>query len=109
MAKSLEEKRLELHQKLLDLVGHAYFQPPESVRMVYPAAVYNLTRVRPAAADDTKYLKFPGYLITIIDRDTDVDWISKMFDTFEYCYFERPYVADNLNHYSFIVYYLQEE
>lgn len=106
MAKSLEESRLELHQKLLDLVGHAYFTPPETISMTYPAAVYSLTRVRQTFADDLSYRRLPGYLITIIDRDDDVDWVTKMLDAFQYCSFERGYVADNLKHYSFVVFYL---
>ncbi len=106
MARSLEAGRLELHSKLVELVGHAYFQPPESIKMIYPAAVYNMTRIRPDFADDKHYLNFPGYVITIIDRDPDLDWVTKMFDTFEYCYYERSYVADNLNHWSFVVYFL---
>lgn len=106
MARSLEEGRLELHDKLLELVGHAYYSPPESIKMVYPAAVYDMTRFRVVPADDAPYRKFPAYIITIIDREDDVDWVSMMIDNFKYCSLERGFIADNLKHWSFIVYYL---
>lgn len=106
MAKSLETSRLKLHDELVELVGHAYFQPPESVRLTYPAAVYDLTRVYQEFADNLSYQKYPGYIITIIDRDSNVDWITTMLDHFQYCSLERGYIVDNLKHWVFVVYYL---
>ena len=38
------ERRLELHEILCTILGsrNVYFQPPESIKMNYPAIVYGL-------------------------------------------------------------------
>lgn len=40
--------RLELQNKLEELLGsrHVYFQPPESVKMEYPAIKYSMTGIK---------------------------------------------------------------
>lgn len=107
MGKLLETSRLELHEKLVLILGsnNVYFQPPESVNMKYPAILYDLYRVQQRFAGDISYKKIPCWSVTIIDRNEDVDWIYKMLDSFPYCSVERTYKADNLTHYSFIIYY----
>lgn len=109
MARPLEEGRLELHEKLVELLGsrQVYYQPPETIKMKYPAIAYDLYRINQRFADNTNYRLMPAYSITIIDKSTDLDWINKMLETFsKYCSLERTYTADNLVHYSFILYYL---
>lgn len=109
MARSLEDGRLELHEKLCTLLGsrQVYYQPPETIKMKYPAIVYDLYRVNQRFADNKNYRLMPAYSVTIIDKSTDLDWINEMLETFsKYCSLERTYTADNLVHYSFILYYL---
>lgn len=109
MARPLEESRLELHEKLVKLLGsrQVYFQPPETIKMKYPSIIYDLYRINQRFADDKNYRLMPAYSITIIDQTTELDWITKMFQAFsKYCSLERTYTADNLVHYSFILYYL---
>lgn len=107
MEKSLETSRVELQRKLEAILdsSEVYFQPPESIRMSYPSIVYDLYRVQQRFANDSSYRKVPGWSVTIIDRNENVDWIYKMLDSFSYCSLERTYTADNLTHYSFIIYY----
>lgn len=101
------QRRLELHEKFCELLGtrNVYFQPPSSVKMVYPAIVYSLGGVKPKRADNQMYLIRKRYSVTVIDKDPDADWESIMLNTFEYCEFERPYAADNLNHWQFTLYW----
>lgn len=108
MGQSLENSRLELHEKLVSLLGSkdVYFQPPETIKMKYPAIVYDLYRVNQRFADNLPYRLMPAYSVTVILRSTDIDWIEKMLNAFEYCSVERIYTADNLVHYSFVIYYL---
>lgn len=109
MARSLEEGRLELHEKLCTLLGsrQVYYQPPETIKIKYPAIIYDLYRINQRFADDSNYRVMPGYSITIIDRSTDLDWVDRMLTTFpRYCSLERSYTADNLVHYSFILFYV---
>lgn len=107
MANSLEENRIKLHDELESKLGlkNRYFQPPENIKLKYPAVVYDLYRVNQRFADDANYRVLPCYSVTIIERSSDVDWITRMLETFRYCSLERTYNADNLVHYSFILYY----
>ena len=105
----LETDRLDLHDKLCDLLGSSevYFQPPETIRMKYPAIIYDMYRVNQRFADDSNYRIMPAFSVTIIDKTTELDWIDRMFEMFpKYCSLERTYVADNLVHYSFILFNL---
>lgn len=55
-------------------------------------------------ADDIKYLKFKRYELTLIHADPD----NTLVDTIEnlpYCEFDRAYVADNLYHYVYTLYF----
>ena len=108
MGRLLETNRLELHEKLCTLLGsrQVYFQDPENIKMVYPAIIYNMYRINERFADDMNYRIMPAYSVTIIDRSTNLDWITKMLESFSYCSLERTYNADGLVHYSFILYYL---
>lgn len=101
------QRRLELHEKFCELLGtrNVYFQPPSSVKMSYPAIVYNLSGTRPKRADNDLYLLRKRYSITVIDKDPDADWETRIPNAFEYCSFDRPYAADNLNHWQFSLYW----
>lgn len=108
MAKDLETSRLRLHEEFKEKLGikNRYFQPPETIKMSYPAVVYDLYRLNQRFADDKPYRKLPCYSVSIITKSADVDYIDTMLDSFRYCSLERVYVADNLQHYNFILYYL---
>lgn len=98
--------RLELHELLCEILGtrNAYFQPPASVRMKYPAIVYSLDDVSINRADDRAYTSKNRYLVTAITDDPDSELISKLA-LLPLCRFNRYYVSDNLNHYVFALYY----
>ena len=105
-------RRLELHKKLCDILGcpetgvscRAYFQPPSSVKMQYPAIVYSLDDVDSTYANDVTYLTTKRYAVTVIDKNPDTDLIDKVM-TLPMCYFNRSYTRDNLNHFVLEVFY----
>ena len=100
--------RLDLHNELVELLGsnHVYFQPPESIRMVYPCIVYERSGVDSEHADDSRYVNMMRYDIQFITKEPDTnDFIIKMLNAFKYCSYNRHYVYDNLNHEAFTVYY----
>ena len=91
---------------LEELIGNrnVYFQPPESIKLKYPAIVYSLSNIRNMHASNTVHKQNIAYTITYIDEDPDsanVEKISKL----PYCYFDRFFTADNLNHYTFTLYF----
>lgn len=107
----METKRLELHEILCEIINitepdgdrHVYFQPPESVKTKYPAIRYVLDDIDIKHASDRLYLKKPGYLVTLIDRKRNSEYVSKILEI-PYCSFVNSYSADNLNHFTFKIY-----
>lgn len=98
--------RLELHKLLCKTLGSrkVYFQPPESVKMEYPAIVYSRDDIENTFAENSVYKQDHQYQIVVIDKDPDskvVDAISML----PMCRFVRHYEADNLNHDVFSIYY----
>lgn len=101
------EKRIRLGKKLRALLGNTnvYYQPPESTKIKYPAIMYSLDAIEINHADDIKYAKRKRYSVILIDYDVDSGYVEKILDAFEYCSFDRFYVADNLNHWAFTLFY----
>ena len=102
----MARSRLELHVELVRLLGssHVYYQPPESLRMEYPAIVYSLSRIENVHANDDVYGQKKPYQVILIDEDPDSRYIDRL-SKFPYSTMERPYKADNLNHFPFTIYY----
>ena len=98
--------RLELQSKLVELLGskHVYYQPPESVKIEYPAIVYYKNNLRITRADDLVYSKRNQYEIIVIDKKPDNPVIDKLLDM-QYCSYDRHYNSDNLNHDVLTLYY----
>jgi len=98
MAKMMND-RLELHELLCEILGsrNVYFQPPESVKMKYPAIVYSRNRIENTSADNIIYRQAVSYTITVIDRDPDSEIVERMSQVARIRH-DRSYVADNLNH-----------
>lgn len=99
-------KRLELHEILCDILEsrNVYFQPPESVKMKYPAIVYSVANINSKRADDGVYLSRRQYSVTVICKDPDTDLVDKVA-ALPLCDYDRHYTADNLNHDVFTLYY----
>ncbi len=98
--------RLELHELLCNKLGsrQVYFQPPESIRMKYPAIVYELNRIDNVHANDTKYLNHRNYTVKYISRDPDNSVIDDILEL-PYSSFDRRYIVDNLYHDCFTIYF----
>lgn len=99
-------KRLELHELLCEVLGsrNVYFQPPESVKMKYPAIVYSRNRIENTSADNTVYKQDVSYKITVIDPDPDSEIVERV-STIPGIMYDRPYVSNNLNHDVFTLFY----
>lgn len=97
-------RRLELREILLDILGTSgqtdtrlYFQPPSSVRMKYPAIVYERNRLENAFADNLVYHQSDQWQITVIDEDPDSE-IVRAVSLLPRCRHDRHFISDNLNH-----------
>lgn len=99
--------RLKLHEELCEILGtrNVYFQPPASVMMKYDAIRYSLADPNLKRADNGVYLKTNRYDGIVITYDPDSAIPDTILNHFPMCSLGRPYIADNLNHFPFTVYY----
>ena len=98
--------RIELQILLESILGsrNVYFQPSASLRLNYPAIVYSLSKIQAEHADDDKYLINRSYDLTLIDPDPDSQFVDKILKQ-PYCSFDRSFKSDNLNHFTFTIYF----
>lgn len=81
-----------------------YFQPTENVQMEYPCIVYQRDFQDTKFADNTSYNGAQRYQVTAIDRDPDSVIVPKL-NQLPLCKFTRFFVAENLNHDVFTLYF----
>ena len=95
-----------MQSKLEELLGskNVYYQPPESVKMEYPAIRYSVDDIDKKSANDAAYIITKRYELTVISKRPDDPVIDKLLQL-PMCSFERHYVSNNLNHYVFTLYY----
>lgn len=98
--------RLELQSKLEELLGNrnVYYQPPENLKMEYPAIRYSLSKIESRHADNAKYSNFNRYDIIVIDKRPDNDVIQKILEL-PYSSYDRHYASNNMNHDVIILYF----
>lgn len=106
--------RLSLHEVLKGIMAgvlgrdpgsdHVYFQPPENVRLRYPAIIYNRNNMPRIHADNRVYATGTEYSIMVIDTSPESKLLRPISEL-PTCRFDRHYVADNLNHDIFTIHY----
>lgn len=96
--------RIGLHNILTSICPHVYFNPPETLKMEYPCIVYKLASIENRNADNIKYKTDIFYDLTYISKTSDMSTVMAI-NTLRYCRPGKPYVVDNLHHYTFTVYY----
>ena len=101
------DRRLKLQEELERIPGvrKVYYQPPESVKLQYDCIVYNLRNIDILYADDVNYRPQRSYDITVIYKNQDSPISESLIRLFPAIRFDRHYVADNLYHDSFVLYY----
>lgn len=92
--------RLILQAKLESILGedHVYYNPPENLRMKYPAIRYKLSDYDKKHADNCVYIGFNEYELTVISDDPDNNIWKKLVDSLNWCSYGRRYTSDNLVH-----------
>lgn len=99
--------RLELHEEFVKILGtrNVYYRPPSSVNMKYDAIRYDLSGKDLRRANDKVYNSTNCYEGVLITRDPDSPIPDTMLNHFQMCNLGKPYIADNLNHFPFTIYY----
>lgn len=100
------DNRLKLHEELVSILGtrNVYYQPPETITINYPAIIYSRIDINNKFANNTVYKQKNKYRIIVIDVNPESIIVEKM-SLFKTIKFERPYISNNLNHNSFLLYY----
>ena len=98
--------RINLQNVLEELLGsrNVYYQPPESLKMSYPAIVYSRKTIDNSYANDSVYKQNYAYELTVIDKNPDSEIVNKV-SKLPTCRFDRHFKSDNLNHDVFTLYY----
>ena len=98
--------RLELHEELVNILGsrNVYFQPPESLKMQYPAIVYSRSDIANTHADSDVYNQRTVYRVIVIDKNPDSQIVYKL-SKFKYTKHNNFYTSNGLNHDVFTIYY----
>lgn len=97
--------RLKLHKALCDALGpkvNVYFQPPESMKMKYPAFRYNYAGVNRQFADGKAFVSHDIYEGTLIESGSESVYNAKILEL-PYVRPGRVYIANNLTHYSYTI------
>lgn len=99
--------RVNLQTELEAVLGsrNVYFQPPENLKIKYPAIIYSLGGINLRHADNKVYIKGKYYTVIVIHTDPDNEVVDDMLAAFSYASLETNYVKDNLYHYVFEIYY----
>lgn len=100
------DRRPNLQTLLETVLGsrNVYFQPPSSVHIKYPAIIYSRANIENLHANNRVYLSNIAYQLTVVGRDPDSEIVDKV-SQLPKCSFNRHYVADNLHHDVFTIYY----
>lgn len=103
------EQRWQILRELLmekTDIDYCYYDPPASIRMTYPCVIFHLSDQDVIYADNQAYLSRLRWDVTIVDPvSTNGEiYIMEMIQL-PMCRFGRHYVADNLHHYTFSLYY----
>ena len=83
---------------------HVYFQPPSNVQMEYPAIVYERNPAETQFANNKPFRISKQYQVTLISEDPD-QALWNMLAQLPMCTHQRFFVADNLNHDVFSLYF----
>lgn len=104
------DRQVEFQKLLKSLMGTAasfpdvFYQPPGGQTLTYPCIIYERSKGRTLHANNGVYAHFVSYDVKFITRNPKDPIIDKIIKLPK-CYFDRPYKADNLYHYSYTIYY----
>ena len=108
----MTDRRLQLDAELREVLGisaseedYLYFEPPGSVQMKYDCIVYTRQTMSALYVNNRAYRLQDCYQVMAIYRDPDSDLPNRIQDRFELCSPGKQFMADNLYHFPFTIYY----
>lgn len=101
----MSNRRLQFHNELKLFYPNVYYQPPSSIKMIYPCIVYNKSRDNAEYADNEVYKDRQAYSVTLIEKNPDSVLAGQMRDHFRYAVIQNYLVKDNLHQTTLIINY----
>lgn len=100
-----KDRRLKISQMLHNVLGsnNVYYDPPESIKMKYPAIVYTRGKTNTRSADNKKFIAYDRFEVTYIRKEADSDMVDAILQL-PYCEHVRSYKASDLYHDVFTIY-----
>lgn len=98
--------RTDLQTKLeaISGVSKVYFQPPESVKLIYPCIIYEYAPPDRLFANNLPYRDIQRYTVTVIDRNPDSS-IPGELGKFPMSRLSRIFTNENLYHFVYDLYF----
>ena len=98
--------RADLQNFLESILGskNVYCDPPESVRMNYPAIRYSRSKINNTFANNSVYRQDNRYEVIVMYYDPDSE-LPGLISRLPNCTHDRAYVKDNLHHDVFTLYF----
>lgn len=95
-----------LQTKLEEILGsrNVYYQPPESLKIKYPAIIYNREKIDIKRANNKIHIKNNRYALIHIDKKPDSPVIDRLLEL-PYCSHDRHYKSENMNHDALTLYW----
>ena len=100
---------MRMYRDLLHILRQAvqhdrvYFQPPENLKIGYPAVIFHLSKIEIDRASDVPYKGAREYSVTLITKDPEPDVIDEILKI-PYSSLDTTYISDGMNHFVFTVY-----
>lgn len=101
----MARSRLDFQRELRTHAQYAYYMRPQNNKMAYPCFVYKNVTPKQVKADNRNYLTIPCYDVLYISDTENEGIIEEMTSAFGHCMAGAPYIADDLFHYPFTIYY----
>jgi len=93
---------LHLLQKAVDH-NRVYFQPPENLKIGYPAVIFHLSKIKVDHAGDVPYKGAREYSVTLITKDPEPEVLDEILKI-PYTTLDTTYITDGMNHFVFTTY-----
>ena len=95
---------LETSMENVGYTKHVYYQPPETIKLVYPCIVYDRSRFETRYSNNKVYKDMTKYTVTVMDKDPVSPLVNEL-RSIDYCEMEREFVTDNIHHFVFTLFY----
>lgn len=82
-----------------------HFQPSESIKLTFPCILFKFEGFKDFFANDGRHMLREKYSVTHVYQNPEADLKEEILSAFLFASFDRQYIADNLYHDVYTIYY----